>query len=292
MRFAILRLVCLLSVSGGVVFPAGALDAAGESATGIRLESVEKLIETSSAARKINGSGNQAAIAHHGKARVLFRQARESLSDGNQAEADSLLQLATQTMFEAVRMVDRDQSLIDKGYRDFDARLESITALWDAYDRISQEKGLGPAKASELYSLVHRKLDEAESLRKAGKVPEGRKALDEAYVAAKVGIEHLRGGDTLVRTLNFASSEDEYHYEVERNDTHRMLVKVLLKEKLNQSDSMHTMVDKFMDKADELRALAEQQAGKGDFDTAVHTLEESTREIVRAIRSAGVYIPG
>lgn len=292
MRNAILSIVCLLSVCGGVLFPGAPLDAAGETATANQIQSVEKLLETSSAARKVGGSGNQAAIAQRDKARVLFQQARQSLADGNHAAADSLLQQATKTMFEAVRMVDKDQSLIDKGYRDFDARLESITALCDAYDRISQEKGLGSAEASELYPIVHRKLDEAETLKQAGNVSEARKLLDEAYAAAKVGIEHLRGGDTLVRSLNFATREEEYHYEVDRNDTHRMLVQVLLKEKMNQSDSMHTMVDKFMGKADDLRAKAEQQAGTGDYDTAVRTLEDSTREIVRAIRSAGIYIPG
>lgn len=292
MRKTLLRVVCLLSVCGGLLIPIASLDAAGETATTDRIQSVEKLLETSSAARKIDGSGNHAAIAHRGKARALFEQARTSLTGGNQAEADKLLQQATQTMFEAVRMVDKDQSLVDKDYRDFDARLESITALCDAYDRISQEKGLSPADASELYSIVNRKLDEAEVLKQAGKVSEGRKVLDEAYVAAKVGIEHLRGGDTLVRSLNFATREEEYHYEVDRNDTHRMLVQVLLREKMDQSDNVHTMVDKFMDKADDLRAKAEQQAGKGDYDAAVRTLEESTGEIVRAIRSAGIFIPG
>jgi cellobiose-specific phosphotransferase system component IIA len=292
MRNAVLKFVCLLSVCSGFMLLVATPDAAAEVTTADRMTSVEKLIGTSSAARKVEGSGNREAIEQQGRARALFERARQSHADGKQAEADSLLQQATRTMFEAVRMVDKPQSLIDKDSRDFDARLESVNALCDAYDRISQEKGLGPAEKSDLYPIVHRKLDEADALRKAGKVPEGRKALDEAYVAAKVGIEHLRGGDTLVRSLNFATPEEEYDYEVDRNDTHRMLVRVLLKEKIAQSESIHSMVDKFMGKADDLRNKAEQQAGKGDFDTAIHTLEESTREIVRAIRSAGIYIPG
>jgi hypothetical protein len=41
-----------------------------------------------------------------------------------------------------------------------------------------------------------------------------------------------------------------------------------------------------------LRKTAEEQAAKREFDAAVKTLEESTRELVRAIRAAGVYIPG
>jgi len=47
-----------------------------------------------------------------------------------------------------------------------------------------------------------------------------------------------------------------------------------------------------LDKAEALRKRAEKAAGKKDFDTAVKTLEESTREVTRAIRMAGIYIPG
>ena len=116
--------------------------------------------------------------------------------------------------------------------------------------------------------------------------------LDEAYVAAKVAIEHLRGGETLVRSLNFASSEEEYHYEVDRNDTHRMLVDVLLKEKMKTNWGIEAMVNKFMESADKLRTRADEQASDGEYENAIGTMEQSTKEIVRAIRSAGIYIPG
>ena len=55
---------------------------------------------------------------------------------------------------------------------------------------------------------------------------------------------------------------------------------------------MEGQVKQFMDTADTLRNRAEQQAAAGEYREAVSTLEQSTREIVRAIRSAGVYIPG
>ena len=67
---------------------------------------------------------------------------------------------------------------------------------------------------------------------------------------------------------------------------------VLLKEKADGSSSINNMVNKFMDKAASLRQQAETQASKGDYDAAIQTLEHSTKEIVRAIRGAGIYIPG
>jgi tetratricopeptide (TPR) repeat protein len=273
-----------------VMTSAGVQAASGEA--GNRINSVEKLIESSSAARSITSSGNLSAIGLREQAQASLERARMALNAGDHAQANSLLDQATASMFEGVRILDQDQSLVSKHQHDYDARLESVMALCEAYDRISQEKGRGQGEDSDLYPIVHRKLDAAKVLRDEGNLAEGRKLLDEAYVAAKVGIEHLRGGDTLVRSLDFKSSEEEYDYELDRNDTHRMLVQVLLKEKMGADSSLETRVMKHMDKADAMRGRAESEAGAGRFEQAIKTLEESTREIVKAIRSSGVYIPG
>ena len=101
----------------------------------------------------------------------------------------------------------------------------------------------------------------------------------------------MRDGKTLVRSLNFASKEEEYHYELDRNDTHKMLVKVLLKDKMKDPKTA-ARVKENIDKADALRIEAEQLAISKNFTEAVQTLENSTKQIVRAIRAAGIYIPG
>lgn len=257
-----------------------------------KLQSVETLVEHSSAAHKVETSGIPEAVKRRDQARSLYGQARSAFDAGDHEQAESLLREATQIMYQAVRLAGMDQSLVEKGHRDFDARLESVNALCDAYERVRQDKGLPPARESELYPVVQQKLSEAERLKQKGSLGQARTVLDEAYVAAKVAIEHLRGGDTLVRSLNFANKEEEYHYEVDRNDTHRMLVTVLLKDKVQGNARMEGLVKRFMDTADTLRNRAEQQAAAGEYQEAVSTLEQSTREIVRAIRSAGVYIPG
>jgi tetratricopeptide (TPR) repeat protein len=260
--------------------------------SGSRLESVQKLLETSSAAQQIKGSNNQAAKQMHAEAVSLYEKAKRAQGKGDEQQAADLLKQATKAMFEATRMIKKDESFLAKDVRDFDERKASVDALCTAYENIAKEKGIDAATENELHAFVYKRVDQAEALKQENRVKEGRKMLDEAYVAAKVAIEHLRGGETLVRSLNFASSEEEYHYEVDRNDTHRMLVDVLLKEKMKTNWGIETMVNKFMDRADELRARADEQASDGAYENAVTTLEQSTKEIVRAIRSAGIYIPG
>jgi hypothetical protein len=51
-------------------------------------------------------------------------------------------------------------------------------------------------------------------------------------------------------------------------------------------------VQGFVAKAKELRTQAEAAAAKRDHAQAVKLLEDSTVELVRAIRNAGIYIPG
>ncbi len=257
-----------------------------------RFEAVEKLLTISSAAKSIDESDNNSAKTKLESAKYLFNKAKEAAENGDGAQADALLGEATSIMFTATRMVKKDKSFAQKDLRDFDTRLASIDALCDAYHNIRKEKGLGEPEDSELYPFVQKRIADAKKLKQQKRLKEGRKVLDEAYVAAKVAIEHLRGGETLVRSLNFETAEDEYHYEVDRNDTHSMLVTVLLQDKINASDQVKKMVDKFMDKAKDLRQKADKQADDGEFEAAISTLEQSTKEIVRAIRSAGIYIPG
>ena len=257
-----------------------------------RMQSVEKLLETSSAAQQIKGSDNQAAKDKHEQAVQLFDKAKLAQGNGNEQQAADLLKQATKTMFEATRMIKKDDSFMAQDVRDFEERKASVEALCTAYENIAKEKGIDKATENELHAFVYKRVDQAEALKKESRVKEGRKMLDEAYIAAKVAIEHLRGGETLVRSLNFASSEEEYHYEVDRNDTHRMLVDVLLKEKMKTNLGIEAMVNKFMESADKLRVRADEQASDGEYENAIGTMEQSTKEIVRAIRSAGIYIPG
>jgi tetratricopeptide (TPR) repeat protein len=255
-----------------------------------RLANVQRLIEKSSGARQVDASAAPRATQAHEAARRLFREATAAHQAGDDQSASKLLDKATRTMFEAVRLAGAPSSLREKKLRDFAAREESVKALMEALERIGKEKNAQGA-TGEVAAQVRALVGEARTLRDAGKLDEGRAALDQGYDRAKRAIERQRGGETLVRSLNFATKEDEYHYELDRNDTHRMLVDVLTKEKRAKA-GIDRMVTTYTGRAEKLRKDAETQAGGGDFAGAVTTLEQSTKEYIRAIRSTGIYIPG
>lgn len=279
-RWATLAMAGLLA--SGQVLADDKLDA--------RFESVNKLLHTSSAAEQITSSGSMEAESGRAQALDHFSEARAAADAGDLERANEQLSLATRRMMEAVRLADQDDVRLDKQVRDFKSRESSINALLDAYGRVMMEAGKDE-QAEALQSLVKKNLAQANELLQAGEVDQGRLLLDETYTATKMAVDEIRDGETLVRTLSFANKEEEFHYEMDRNDTHLMLVRVLLDEKL-KDERINKQVKPFLEEANSLRARAEQEAERGDFDEAVVTLEESTKQVARAIRMAGIFIPG
>ncbi len=255
-----------------------------------RLESVEKLLEKSSAAQQIEASSNPEALAGREQARFHFEKARRANLKGDKQTTNDQLLLATKAMLQAVRMADQKDVVLGKKITDFESRKDAIMALLEAHERITQDAGKAVA-GKELQRLVESNLARANALLDEDRVDEGRRLLDETYTATKIAVDSTRDGQTLVRSLNFANKHEEYTYELDRNNTHLMLVRVLLGEKM-KADRIKSRVQPLLDEADVLRSRAEQQAGKGDYENAVTTLEESTRQVTRAIRMAGIYIPG
>ena len=256
-----------------------------------RVQSVGTLIESSSAARQIDSSGVAMAREKRDNARLVHREASATLRTGDLAAATKLLDLAARELMAGVRLAKPEQVTGEKVRRDFDARLDSAQALLTAQQRITQEKSAG-REAQDAARTIEQQIAQARKLAEQGRIADARTLIDRAYLTARVSIESMRGGDTLVRTLSFTSPREEYDYEIDRNETHRMLINVLLSDRQDAAGVMPPAMQAFVDKAATLRGQAEAQAQRGDHAGAIKMLEDSTRELVRAIRTGGIYIPG
>jgi hypothetical protein len=256
-----------------------------------RVQSIGTLIESSSAARQIESSGVAEAREKRNNARLIHREAASTLGSGDLATAARLLDQAAREMMEGARLARPDQVTGEKTKRDFDARMESARALLAAQQRITKEKSAG-REAQEATRSIESQIASAQALASQNRYDEARPVLDRAYLTARVSIASMRRGDTLVRSLTFASPREEYDYEIDRNDTHRMLLTVLLSDRKDAAGAMPPNMQPFVDKAAVLRTEAEAQARRGDHGGAIKVLEDSTRELVRAIRTGGIYIPG
>ena len=252
-----------------------------------RLAMVHTLLFDSSAAKQVEKSGAEPALAKRREAIGIYETAA---AGGDIETRRAQLNQAVAMLYEAVGLVSNGAGGEQKDLRDFENRQSSLDALLAAHERIMKEKG-----KSQLHTLLLAEIEEdsamADSLLSDGRIEEARVHLDRAYEVTMLSVEHARTGETLTRELKFDTPRDEYAYELDRNDTHRMLVTMLLKDKLD-NQRIQDRIAGFMEAAESYREVALKHADAGNFDEATGALELSTNELVKAIRGAGVYIPG
>ena len=262
-----------------------------QSTTGdSRTDSLNKLLNTSSGAQQVLKSRDPEVSKLHAMAKDQYTQAQQAQKQGNDEQAKILFDQSAKTMFSAIRLATPKALGNNKLKADFDKRKESVNTLNTAFDRIADEsKGCDCKEKTN--QQITQLISNADQLLAQDEPVSARTELDKAYNILKVSIESLRGGQTLVRSLDFATPEEEYHYEIDRNQTHQMLVKLLLDGKTSSAYTQG-VVNKFTTEAEQLREKAERSAEKNQFEEAIKLLEESTKQLVRAIRSSGIYIPG
>jgi hypothetical protein len=120
---------------------------------------------------------------------------------------------------------------------DLKTRIDSTRALAAALKRIADEKN--DALASSTSALIEPLLEEAQALGLNDRLPQGRVLADQAYGRVKAQIVRLRAGETLVRSLHFANKRDEYRYELERFDAHRMMIGLLVPAELTSDAALN-----------------------------------------------------
>lgn len=275
---------------GVLLTVAGTVAAESPESVDSRINFVNKLITESSAAQQVDASDNEEAKRLHEEAATYFNDAVDARAAGDIETASLRLSDAIRSMYAAVAAGGENPQEADGDNRQYEQRISSIDALMSAHERISNEKGL-KAIHRDLESTVAKDIEAAEKYHIEGNVELANVHVDAAYEKVTHAVEILRHGETLVRELKFASEEDEYVYELDRNDTHEMLVNLLV-DKGTAGPSGKEKAKQRVATAEALRRKAEGLAREGKYGEAITVLEQSTSELVKAIRGAGVYIPG
>jgi tetratricopeptide (TPR) repeat protein len=254
-----------------------------------RLKQVKKLLVTSSGAVVVEKGGKEEAIALRDDAMAQYHNAVSASEAGKTDLANEMLTNATTKMFEAIRVANSNVEN-SSASSNLMRKWESVNALLKAMERIQSEKEIDETMALTM-SQIDTYLQQAKLLEEKDEQQGALVMLGQALDLLKENIERMRGGETLVNSLNFTDKGEEYHYELDRNNTHMMLVDVLTKEK-KLSDNTSRQIKEWIKKANDQRKNAESLAAEGEMEDAISALEDSTKQLVRAIRMAGVYIPG
>ena len=258
---------------------------------------VERLVNESAAAKQIIEGNNDEAKALREKSILYLKEAIAAQEQGNAEVVAEALSNAKKAIFTAMRLVG-GKVVKDKKRENYNKKRQSLKSLLAAHQRVREEKlAQGDAAkqiaqaAVEVEDHVKTKMAEAQIHFDRGELNDAMGLVNSSYLSIKLSITHMRNGERLVRSLHFETSEDEYRYELDRNDTHKMLISTVLKEKY-ADPRFGKLMDIPLQKAEGLRAQAESQAAGGDYEAAIKLLEDSTKQVIRAIRMAGIFIPG
>lgn len=244
------------------------------------IESTRTLIETSKSAVQIKASESAESKAKQDEARGLLKQAEEAKASGDLAKASSLLTETKKKMFEAVRLANPQQVAADKAHVDYGRRLETVKVLRNALP--------SGGKNAEVVKTADAAIAEAEQLAAAKKYSDALAALNKGYTAVRLANIEQRDKTEQVASKNFATKEDEYKYEIGRNDDYAGLSRGVME---SMNPQMATIYRGVLDKGASLRKDAEAAAKRGDFESGVTSLEQSTGEYKKVVRAAGIPVP-
>jgi len=255
-----------------------------------KFHALGELIERSSVSKQILSSNNEASIQQYKLAQSLRDQALAAYREGRYDESEMLIGKSKKAIFEAAKLSRSGVNRIEKEKKNYESMKRSVGALLEAMERIGSEKG----KKKQIEALAEKSrnlIKQADQYSASAKYKDGIALLGTAVHGIDNEISQMRSGDTLTRSLSFATPKDEYQYELERNDTHLLLINVYLAENPVDGET-RSKIDLHLDGATAFRKKADDLASTGKYQDAVREIESSTVNIIRAIRAMGVYIPG
>ncbi|MBX9633565.1 MAG: hypothetical protein K2X44_01165 [Magnetospirillum sp.] len=251
---------------------------------------VSNLVTSSASVRAIEQSGDTDAIQALQNARKMVVEATKDAADGKAQIADDKLNKALELVMTNTRRVSETSVKGTRAQQLYDSRMASVKALLEAFDRVAKEKGAASKVADRRAGIITH-IAEIEAMAKSGNVEGAVVQLDKAYSSITTEVAALREGDKLTKELSFASAEEEYVYEIDRNDSHVFLLKLTLSEK-PPHPSFAPQIDSMKAESEALRKLGEEKAKGKDYAGAIKALGESTDKLIKALRMAGAYIPG
>lgn len=273
--------------------------------------SVEALLQAlDSAAQKNSTISQQLTDTLQHDAKQLIEQSQQLIANNDTKQANQLLNRALikikiainalkgtplQPVFKGdTQNTEQQQTsafVIQKRNDQLTKVKSSVDSLMQALLRIAEEKQQ-QAMADDIQLQVDSWNQQSDQLAEQGQLIEAQQLLDQSMVAIKTAIGSLRNSETLVRSLNFATKQEEYVYELDRFETYQMLLNQLVLPKPALTQQQKEQISQLTEKANAQQAQAKQQASEGMYQEAITSIEMAGRTLLKAIRSGGVYLPG
>ena len=280
--WALMLTVALLS---GWSVPAAA---ESDKATAIynKVKFLDWLVHSSPAAKRIEVSGDEEAKQQLMRAKDMWEQAVEHSEREEYELAEVHIDAGLKLMTKVSRKFkdqEKERHARIELYKQVKGHVEMFVT---AFDRIAEEEG-----KDHIHSMLDRDeldtlISSAQSNFDDGDLVMANHLMRQAADMVDSALSDARHEDVLLHELSFESLQEEYQYEIDRNDSYVKLID-LMQEKTAPSQASASYVARLIEQNAELRKEADALAKKGDYEKSIEVLEKGTDKLSRALRVSG-----
>ena len=258
-----------------------------------KLRFLEQMLADSPMVKRIEASGNGAAIGFLNAAIEHQQAALEQLRVGLLGDAERSLNDAILNAGRARQLVPENSSRAIFDRVRFARLLTGVESLRANYERhLRQRSGYVRTAIPEDEQLerVDALIDDARGLASAERLLDASRVLENAEHGLLLGLNRVLGSTTLRYAERFDNPSDEFNFESQRNTGYAELVPVAIHEYRPTQDALRLM-NRHVERNRQLRGQADEAAGRRDWRTALRTVRAATAELQRALAAAGLTVP-
>lgn len=254
-----------------------------------KIRFVDMLTSESKLAYRLTHSDNDEAQQMLEDARELVSASRQALKSGDLSaavkHADESLHLMRTA---AQRLPEHSRTDLQLRYKE---RLDAVATFKDSYDRHFQRRTEedGPDAVGEPLDVAafERLVADAKAAAADARLGDANHLLATAQRRVTKALTVLLEGQTLVYDKDFETPREEYEYETARHKSYAELIPRAVEQRQPSTRAVE-LIDQFVGVSESMKSEAVDQASGGHYQDAIHTLQQATAQLQRALWVAGV----
>lgn len=217
------------------------------------------------------------------KARDLLEQAKIAHQNGIPKQANALAGLALRKFTEAAKLLPASESaqkVMKVRYAELTEEIASYLEWYETAPYVSgdekttiKEVNAGIAEAEGLYNQKHYK--------KANKILSTN--LDRVVNMSNRSMT----SSEIVSSLDFATADEEYKYELGKNAEYKRLIPIAMNQKKPTGGKL-MLIKRFIKNAEDIRVIAESEYESQSIEAAIKSLQKSTKKYLSSLRMMGI----
>jgi tetratricopeptide (TPR) repeat protein len=243
-----------------------------------KLEMLDSMIKDGSTGKKIRASDNQEARQLLKQAEELYALARASIDRGDLNGTHDIIDDAIRALSSA-----SSEARILKG-SSYSER-SRYQELLNVIDTLQENVDLTVENPVDLEKIKQMKSN-ADTLAKQDSYRKAIKVLDSAYQIIAIAISENIQDTTVLYSLDFKDSKEEYEYEYRRYHGNLELVVTMLNQR--EESPTRRLIIRYTDLAESTLKRAEDLAASKQHEEALKVVEQANRDLSRAMGMLGL----